>query len=193
MALSASGTAETSAASMCAQPGGAALRALHPRERQEARYAFAFSQIVAVLMRDPSFRKLRIAELEWLVVPAVLTGQWKLAHMRSEEIDKVNGERRLGNLAMPVAVALWANVSAEVDTRLAEEFDKPAVLRADEWSSGDRLWLIAVAGEPRAFPRFLKALEETEFKDRVVKVRSRGPDNKVVVTTLADYSVRISV
>ena len=41
--------------------------------------AQTFAQIVAVLMRDANFRNLRLTDLEWLVLPPVMAGQFRLA------------------------------------------------------------------------------------------------------------------
>jgi hemolysin-activating ACP:hemolysin acyltransferase len=87
-------------------------------------------------------------------------------------------------LAVPVAAALWASVSAEVDRRLSSELEKPMRLRPDEWRSGDILWLISAVGEARMVPQFLKQLERTAFKGRDVKLRTRGRDGKTMVELL---------
>lgn len=168
----------------------AKAKAVHPRQSRQERYAHAFSQIVAVMMRDPGFRDLRLADLEWLVVPAVMSGQWRLAQMKPEKVAGKDGKSVESNVVVPVAAALWASVSPEVDKRLSEDLGKPIQLRANEWLSGNIPWLIAVAGERRAMPSFLKALQETEFKGRDVKVRARSKDKDkpVEVKMLADYA-----
>lgn len=133
-------------------------------------------------MRDPSYRSMRLADLEWLVLPPVLAGQFRLGHIaRQPENGQAAGE---GGMLIPVAVAAWARVSAGIDKILSENLDKQVRLRPNEWASGDHLWLMTVAGDPRALPQFLKRLGETEFKGKVVKMRLRGSDGKVVVKTL---------
>jgi cytolysin-activating lysine-acyltransferase len=146
--------------------------------------AQSFAQVVAVLMRDARFRNLKIADLEWLVLPAVMAGQFRLGHMgRPSEPDK----GRQG-VAIPAALALWARVSPEVDKALSENLDKQVRLRPDQWTSGDSVWLMALAGDPRAVPPFLKQLTEKEFKGRQVKIRLRGPDGKVTVKDVAQFA-----
>jgi cytolysin-activating lysine-acyltransferase len=134
----------------------------------------AFAQIVSILMRSGRHKRYPIAALEWLVLPPLLTGQFSLAEARSKQ----NG------VSVPVAVALWARVSPDVDKRLSEGLDKPIQLRPTEWRSGEILWLIEAAGDRRALPQFLKHLGATTFKGREVKVRSRGDDGKVAVKSL---------
>jgi cytolysin-activating lysine-acyltransferase len=158
-----------------------AAKATHPRDSRQARMAQSFSQVVAVLMRDPNFRNMRLAELEWLVLPAVMSGQFKLAHAR---VQPGTGKADRSGVLVPMAVALWARVSPSVDKTLSENLDKPVQIKATEWASGDIPWLIAVAGNPNSVPAFLKQLAEHDFKGQQVKMRTRTKDNGVAVKTL---------
>jgi len=166
-------------------PAAGANPALRPRDARQARFAQSFAQIVAVLMRDANFRKMRLADLEWLVLPPVMAGQFKLAQAPSP-VGRAKGQEggQEGGVLVPVAVALWARVSAGIDKALSEDLEKPVRLKPGDWASGDNLWLIAVAGDQRAVPRFIEELAKTEFKGQRVKMRLRGPDNTVVIKTL---------
>lgn len=155
------------------------------RNARQARFAHSFANIIAVLMRDPGYRNLRLTDLEWLVLPAVMSGQWKLAQSAAPTAAGKSGAKPQGTLVVPVAVVLWASVSAQIDKRLATNLDKPPALKPNEWASGDNLWIIAIAGDPRAKPKFLKQLAMTEFKGRDVKLRAHDSAGKATVTTLA--------
>ena len=164
-----------------------------PRDARQARFAQSFSQIVAVLMRDPNFRNMRLADLQWLVLPPVMAGQFKLAQVpipqgraKGQEAGKApqGATAQEGGVLVPMAVALWARVSPEIDKGLSESLEKQVRLRPNQWASGDKVWLMAVAGDPRAKPQFLKQLAETEFKGQHVQMRLRGPDGKAVVKAL---------
>lgn len=76
-----------------------------PEARRE-RMAQSFADIVGVLMRDPGFRNLRLADLEWLVLPPILTGQWRMARgpATSPVAPTAAGEPTKGNLRMAVAL-----------------------------------------------------------------------------------------
>ena len=166
----------------CAAAAAATAKpALRPRDARQARFAQSFAQIVAVLMRDASFRSMRLADLEWLVLPPVMAGQFRLAQAPSP-LGRTQGKE--GGVLVPVAVALWARVSDQIDKQLSENLDKAVRLKPGDWASGDNIWLMAVAGDQRAVPKFLEQLAETEFKGQRVKMRLRGRDNKVVVKTL---------
>ena len=155
--------------------------------RRQASFAESFAQIVAVLMRDRNFRTLTIAELEWLVLPPIMLGQFALAHAPMER-SAAKGEKskaeQHGTALVPVAVALWARVSAGIDRALSESLERPIKLQAADWSSGDNLWLLALAGDQRSFPKFLAELGKKDFRDRQVKMRKRTPEGKVVIHTI---------
>jgi cytolysin-activating lysine-acyltransferase len=180
-------------------PAPAAPDAVRPSETadaRQARMAQNFASVVAVLMRDPGFRNLRLTDLEWLVLPPLLSGQWRLGQSRihPDEDKPAKGEPAVGKPGTdatpgdlpvaPTAVALWASVSPEIDKRLSSNLDKPLLLKPHEWASGDIVWLVAAAGDPRAVPKFLKHLAATKFKGREVKLRVNGDDGKVVVRLL---------
>lgn len=169
-----------------AAEGSAAVR---PGDARQSRLAQSFAQVVAVLMRDANFRDMRLADLEWLVLPPVMAGQFSLAQApspRGRAKGAAGGQD--GGVLVPVAVALWARVSDAVDRNLSENLDKPVHLRAGEWASGDIVYLMAVAGDQRALPKFLEQLAATQFEGQRVRMRVRGADNKVVVKTLGQSS-----
>jgi hemolysin-activating ACP:hemolysin acyltransferase len=157
---------------------GNGMEQARTQEGRQSRFAQSFSQVIGVLMRDQRFRHVRLADIEWLGLPPLMAGQVRMAHAPSGR-DK---------FYVPVAVALWARVSAEVDKRLSEELDKPLFLKPAEWTSGDQLWLVAVAvaGDANAKATFLEHLQSKEFAGKTVKVRARNQDDKVVVTTLGN-------
>jgi cytolysin-activating lysine-acyltransferase len=151
----------------------------------QLRLAQSFAQVLSVLMRDPAHRNLRIADLEWLVLPALAAGQFRLAHAPIAAGGETAGQ---GGALVPAAVALWARVSPEVDKALSENLDKGVRLSPHAWTSGDILWLMAVGGHPRAVPAFLKQLCQHEFKDKHVKMRLRQADGSRVVRNLGQAS-----
>ena len=197
------------------QPGGRDARpSLRPREARQTRFAQGFARVVAVLMRDPNFRTMPIADLEWLVLPAVMSGQFRVAEApasllgREQRPDKGSDKARAqaqareqakeqameqgkaqaaaGGILVPVAVALWARVSKEIDAALAGNLDQPVRLKPNQWASGDNVWLVAVAGDRRALPKLIDGLAQGELKGQRIRMRVRGPGNTVVVKTLGE-------
>jgi hemolysin-activating ACP:hemolysin acyltransferase len=168
--------APTPAKAAAGQPEAVAGGSEEARRRAAAavRHSLAFAQIVSILMHSPRYRHYTLGDLEWLVLPPLLSGQCSVAEAKSKE----NGT------SVPVAVALWASVSADVDRRLTENLTTPIRLRPDEWRSGDILWLIDAVGDRRVVPGLLKQLADNTFKGREIKVRGRGEGGKVEVKSL---------
>ena len=135
----------------------------------------SFGEIVSVLMRSPQFRNMPLAEVEALVVPAVMSGQFLVAEAQSKSKGFVT----------PVAIALWASVSAEVDQRLSQDLEKPFRLQPNEWRSGETAWLSTLAGDGRIISPMLKQLQETTLKGKPLKMRVKGKDGNVTVGTFA--------
>jgi hypothetical protein len=79
------------------------------------RIASTFGEIIALLMRSPHYRYAFISDLEWMVMPAISSGQLVLGEARHKETG----------VAAPVAVIMWACVSDEVDARLTAAAGQP--------------------------------------------------------------------
>lgn len=137
--------------------------------------AAAFGEIVSLLMRTPTHRTTMLADLEWLVAPAVASGQFTVAEAQS----KANG------ITQPMGVVLWARVSPDVDRRLHQNVEQPIKLAPQEWMSGDTVWIVEAAGEPRVVEAMLKRLAGTAWKDKTVRVRGRDKDGKPAVGLFA--------
>ena len=127
-------------------------------------------QIVTILMRSPQHKERPLADLEWLVLPAILSGQSRVAQAQQSGI------------AVPVGVALWASVSTAVDQRLSD-MSTPWRLQADEWRSGDIPWLVELVADPATQQALLKHLGETVFKGRGIKMRVRDAEGKTQIGT----------
>lgn len=131
----------------------------------QAVQAQVFASAVAVMMRDPRTRDLRVKDLEYLLVPAVAARQCVIAR----------GAMGRGPV-IPVGVALWARVSDAVDKRLASGLDKPIALKPDEWQSGQNHWIVLLAGEAKMLPGFLRELLVKDLKGKAVKMRAGTKD-----------------
>jgi hemolysin-activating ACP:hemolysin acyltransferase len=152
-------------------------------------FAESFAQIVAVLMRDRNFRSLTLADLEAIVLPPLIAGQFGLAHAPQSGLNGRKSANESGReVLVPVAVALWARVSATIDKRLSEDPDKQVMLQSSDWVSGNNIWLMVLGGDPRAVPKFLEELLKKDFRGQGVKMRTRASDGKVVIKTIGPCS-----
>lgn len=155
-----------------APANGASLGTEDAKKRRIAskQMAAAFGEIVALLMRSPTDKHHSLADLEWLVVPAVARGQYALAEAQSKETGAT----------APVGAVLWALVSEDVDKRLSD-LSGPVRLKPDEWRSGDIPWIIQASGDMKVLGGLIQQLTQKAFKERQPKMRVRGADGKVSV------------
>jgi cytolysin-activating lysine-acyltransferase len=141
----------------------------------------ALAQIVGVFVGSPQHKHLALADLEWLVFPALKTGQYRIAEVKAKD---GNGP------AVAAAVVLWASVSAEVDKKLTENLGLSYRLRPDEWRSGDIPWLIEAAGDARVVSALLKQLQETTTNAGQMKMRVHAKDGGLTIQTLKQVTSR---
>ncbi len=144
------------------------------RQLTAARRAIALGQIAEIMMRSPQHRYAFLADLEWLVHPALTSNQFVI----HETLDKASGHK------MPAAFALWAMVSNEVDARLSSNPSFRPRLKPEEWTSGSIPWLMDVAGHPHLTELLVKTLVEQRFKATGIKTYSRGKDGKPIAGVL---------
>lgn len=151
-----------------------ALKGRANRDATTLRNALSFTQVVGVLMRSPHYRRYTLGDLEWLVIPPLLAGQFRIGQAKTAKSQ---------GAAMPVAVVLWASVSAEVDKKLMET-EEALQLKPEEWKSGDILWFMHAAGETRFVRQVVDKLLKTTLKGRQVKVRAHDPAGKSEIHVL---------
>ncbi len=154
----ASGPTSTSGGAASTSGDTAADEALAARIRTIGQsMAARFGEIVAVLARAPRYRHLSLADLEWLVLPPLLTNQCKIVSAR------VKGK---GGLQVPLGLAFWAHVSPEVAAKLAAQQKDGAMFRLapNEWKSGDIPWLLDIVAPPEVAKAIYGQLKESVFK-----------------------------
>ena len=134
----------------------------------------AYGSIMAVLTRSVTQKFETLAELEWMVGPAVASGQFGIAETQSQS----------SGMVLPVGILLWASVSTKVDDRLTQDAAAPVRLSPDEWRSGDILWLVDAVGEPHTVQEMLKSWVQSHAQGRPVKYKSRGKDGNWRVSVL---------
>lgn len=108
--------------------------------------AEALGQIVWLLSQSPMHRELKIKELEWSFMPAVLFEQFRVFRFGplpgSENMDQAQfaklGLTKEGLEQMPLGVAIWAKLSEAGEAKL----ERGEKLTAEDWRSGDRVWLV---------------------------------------------------
>jgi hemolysin-activating ACP:hemolysin acyltransferase len=126
------------------------------------RLAASFGDIVGLMMQTPQFKHQSLTDLEWLVMPALQTGQF----MVMEVTDRNTGATG------PIAAALWARVSEEVEARIIEAASagRPMRLAPGDWVSGDRHWLVAAVGGQEGVGALMRQMKEGAFAETQLAV-----------------------
>jgi hemolysin-activating ACP:hemolysin acyltransferase len=161
------------AAAAAAKPG-LAPEDIKKRAAAAKHVAASFGEIVTLLMRSAADKTVTLQDLEWMVVPGLLSGQFAVADAQSKETGAV----------MPVGAVLWAFVSAEVDQRLSGSLEQNVRLQPTEWRSGDIPWIVLAIGDPNVLGGLLQQLSGTVFAKQAPKMRARGADGKVTIGRL---------
>lgn len=125
-------------------------------------------EVVSLMVADQRFANLKLPDLRWLVGPSIAARQAVVARA------KISKEGQEG--VTPIAAALWAQVSPEVDQRLSElaRDGKPLQLKPEEWRSGDKIWVIVTMGAAPARAQILKHLQDNVFRGREWKQFERA-------------------
>lgn len=134
----------------------------------------AVSDIALVMARHPSYKHFSLADLEWMVLPPVLAGQYYVGEMQ----DQTTGARA------PIACITWGRFSPEVEQRYSAPGPRQPRLHPDDWTSGDQLWLVDIIGPPEAAAAALKTLSAGPFKNAKVRVRKDNSGADTDLTTL---------
>lgn len=156
------------------KPKALAKEELQRRAQIAKQLSSAFGDIVTMLMRSETERGRTLADLEWMVVPALQTGQFAVAEAQAQETGVV----------APMGVVLWAMVSESIDQRLSGQLDKPMDLKPNEWKSGDIPWIVAAFGEPKIINQLFQQLSKNVFTKAPAKLRARDKDGKPFVGRL---------
>jgi hemolysin-activating ACP:hemolysin acyltransferase len=157
-----------------AQPAPLSAEEIKKRGLMAKQVAASFGEIVTLMMRSSTDRALSLQDLEWMVVPALQTGQFAVAEAQSKETGAV----------MPVGAVLWAFVSAEIDQKLSSATDQPIRLQPADWRSGPNPWIVMAIGDSKVLGGLLQQLGRTVFAKQAPKMRTRGTDGNVVVGRL---------
>jgi len=169
----------------------------------------SFGEMVTLLMKSPHYKHYSLSDLEWLVVPPLMTNQFLVveAQMKAnpsekpvEDAPQTDATTQASDVAsaktktdesakssaasgvrIPVGLALWAKVSPDVDEKLSNNLESPVKLRPDEWRSGEINWLIDIIGDQTIMQGLYAKLKDDVFKGQTFKVRAQDKDGKKLV------------
>lgn len=146
--------------------------------------ADAFGQVVWLLSQSPIYRELRVREVEHAFLPAILAKQFRIFRMgdgtltHSIRPGDLSPEFAAGLETTPLGLAVWARLSAEAEASL----EGGNRLAREDWSSGERLWLIELVSpfadaENRLQDIMLLDLLNGPFKGEEVRLHRTDPSS----------------
>lgn len=116
----------------------------------------AVGPILLLYMQSSHRRYQFIGDLEWLLIPPLVSGQCKL-FMKNE---------------YPTSFVSWAFLNEAAEKRLFENGGK---LRPEDWNCGDRLWVIDIVAPFGGVENMLHDLQCNEFPGRVIHLAAPDP------------------
>ena len=136
--------------------------------------AASIGEIALVLARSPETKHNFLADLEWLVLPAVFNRQFYVVQAASQETG----------FRAPIAFVTWALVSETVDRRLEADLGQRIRLKPEEWKSGEIDRIADLVGAPAGVQRALQWLKAGPFRERSAKVMVRDAAGGAVIRTV---------
>jgi cytolysin-activating lysine-acyltransferase len=107
--------------------------------------AEALGQVVWLLSQSSLHKELRIKDLEWSFMPAIVHEQFRIFRFGKlpglENVDPASLGPFPNAQALeqtPLGVAIWARLSEAAEAKL----ERGEHLSLQEWKSGDRVWLV---------------------------------------------------
>ena len=116
----------------------------------------AIGPILLLYMQSSHRRYQFIADLEWLLMPPLVSGQCKL----------------FMNKEYPVSFISWAFLNEEAEKRM---FKNGGKLRPDDWNCGDRLWVIDIVAPFSGAENMLRDLQVNVFPGQVIRLTAPDP------------------
>lgn len=141
---------------------GLERRAATPGAKKTMEIEQLLINIGLLMMQSPAHRYFFLADLEWLVYPAVQHRQFKL-YMKE---------------GRPIAYVSWARLSEQAEAR----FSVAGRLSPPEWTSGDRLWLVDILTPFGTADEVIRDLHGGSLQGLVFKYWANTAQGRRVVT-----------
>lgn len=129
------------------EPGSAAPPQISPEMRAKLaelreRVQLSVGQAVLAMMNLPRYKGQSLGDLGHLVIEPLLRDRLAIAAARKKDGEDAAS---LGGDSATAGIAIWATVSDEVDGKIREQIKGgafPTRLAPDDWTSGDKIWLL---------------------------------------------------
>lgn len=131
-------------------------------------------EVVLAMLNLPRYRHQSMADIMHLVVEPLTRDRIAIARSGGE-----------GKIEETAGIAIWANVSPEVDAKIREQIQArafPIRLKAEDWDSGDTHWLLDVIAPSQKVATAVLANFKQVVKDKPIRIHP-------VVSQLVDPGV----
>lgn len=119
---------------------------------------------VWLMSQVPTHKHFFIADLEWMLVPPVAVGQFRLW------LEKT----------LPVGFATWAFLNEDAEKRIQEGGIRR--LAPNDWKSGDRIWLMDLITPFGGRDEAVKEIKTQVFPGKTIKTLQPAPDGSGLIT-----------
>ena len=112
------------------------------------RVQLSVGQVVLAMGNLPRYRSQTLGDLQHLVIEPLLRDRLAIAHARApsgEAGEGEAGEAAPAGQEATAGIAIWASVSDEVAAKIRDQIKGgvfPTRLSADDWASGESIWLL---------------------------------------------------
>jgi cytolysin-activating lysine-acyltransferase len=119
-----------------------------------------FGSIVVLMSQSPAHRHLMMADMEWLVLPAIPLRQCRVFRARG----------------LPVAYASWAFLSPKAEKKLLAPSPR---LSPGDWNSGKRAWIVDLIAPKNRVDSVISALRRGSLAGQTVHLRLPGMGGRI--------------
>lgn len=126
-------------------------------------------QCVLAMMNLPRYRNQTLADMTHLVLEPLLRDRLAIATARTKD----EGEATSNVGESLAGIAIWASVSEDVDAKIREQIMGgafPIRLGTDDWTSGEKLWLLDVIAPNRKLATAVLANFSQVAQDKPVSI-----------------------
>lgn len=124
-----------------------------------------FGQVVLAMSAVARYRHMMLGDLQRLVIDPLIKDGIVIALPAAPDKDSAAA-------AAPATIAVWASLSDDADQRVREQIEAgvfPVRLHAEDWASGDHVWLLDVIAPSKAMAtEVLKSFRQVAKKGEVI-------------------------
>ena len=148
------------------------------KEKMSSNLESVLGTIALLMLRSPTHKHVFIGDWEWIIMPPVLSRQFKLFRDRDHQ---------------PIGFISWAKISPDVEQRLISGAVK---LAPKDWNSGDKLYIIDIITVAPIQKQLLQQLYDHEFKAQDIYLlrskKSGGLEGKLLKEVFTESAEKLN-